>query len=82
MCADLRYQSSAYIDFANANTIDGFFVANAQIAYRPGKWRFGLHVNNLTNTTYFSSGYTDFDGVNKYFVQAPAHVNTTATRTF
>jgi iron complex outermembrane receptor protein len=67
----LRYQSSSYIDFANENSIDGYFLMNYRMSFFVKKFTLSLLVNNVTNTKYYNNGYVDWDGTNKYFVQAP-----------
>ncbi|MCB0632315.1 MAG: TonB-dependent receptor [Saprospiraceae bacterium] len=77
-----RYQSSSYIDFANEQTIDGYLLLNWRGTYRLDKWQFSLLINNLTNTRYFNHAYVDFDGINKYFIQAPINFYTMVSVTF
>lgn len=70
----LRYQSESYIDNANENTIEGYFLLNARVSYI-----FNEHVqlsvlgNNLTNAVYYNYGYVDSwdNNTNKYLVTAP-----------
>lgn len=71
-----RYQSSSFIDYANTQQIAGFFLLNSRASYLLGKFRFSAFVNNITSTNYYSSGYVDFDGSSKYFVQAPLNFHT------
>lgn len=71
-----RYQSGSYIDFANENQIDGYFLLNGRASYRLDQWKLSLLVNNLTDTRYFNHAYVDFDGQNKYFIQAPINFYT------
>jgi iron complex outermembrane receptor protein len=78
----VRYQSGSYIDFANENTIDGYWLLNWRGSYTLNKWKFSLLINNLTNTRYFNHGYVDFDGTNKYFIQAPVNFYTMLSVTF
>lgn len=66
-----RYQSSSFIDFSNDNEIEGYFLLNGRLTYSHSKWTFTGILNNITNIQYFNNGYVDFDGTNKYFVQAP-----------
>lgn len=70
-----RYQSSSFLDFANSAQIKGYFLLNTRASYQFRKWHWSLFLNNLTNTRYFNNGYVDFDGTNKYFVQAPINYN-------
>ncbi|MEZ4775949.1 MAG: TonB-dependent receptor [Bacteroidia bacterium] len=69
-----RYQSTSFIDFANQNEVDGYFLLNCRATFSLKQWSFTLLVNNLTNTRYFNSGYIDVVGTPRYFVQAPANV--------
>lgn len=71
-----RYQSGAYIDYANTNKIDGFFLLNSRVSYLYRNFRFSAFANNCTSAKYYSSGYVDFDGSAKYFVQAPFNFHT------
>ena len=70
---DIRYQSEAYIDFANDNTLPAFWTIGLNGLYTWRKWTAGLRLNNLLNTRYYSNGYIDFNGENRYFVQSPLH---------
>ena len=47
---------------------------NAQFSYQIQGWEFSFMVNNILNTKYYNQGYVDYDGVPKYFVQAPLNV--------
>ncbi|WP_020531501.1 TonB-dependent receptor [Flexithrix dorotheae] len=66
-----RFQDYSYIDFANDNKIDSYFLVNSRLAYQIQKFTFMVRVNNLFNIKYFNNGYVDYDGVSKYFIQAP-----------
>lgn len=66
-----RYQSNAFIDYANTQKIDDFFLLNSRVSYLLGNFRFSAFLNNVTSAKYYSSGYVDYDGSAKYFVQAP-----------
>jgi len=68
-----RYQDKSYIDFANSSVVDGYFLVNGRASYDFKGFRFSLFLNNITNAKYFNYGYVDFDGSNKYFVQAPTN---------
>lgn len=70
-----RYQGKSFIDFKNTATISSFFLLNARLQYEIRKLQLGLFINNITSTKYFSNGYVDYNGVNKYFVQSPATVS-------
>lgn len=69
-----RYQDKSFIDFANTAQIQGYFLLNARLGYTMKGFDFGLFLNNLTNTKYYSNGYVDYDGTRKYFVQAPTNL--------
>lgn len=66
-----RYQHGSFIDFANEQTLKGYFLLNSRGSISYEKFRFSLFLNNMTNAEYFNQGYVDFDGSRKYFVQAP-----------
>jgi len=68
-----RYQDKSFIDFANTTTINSYFLLNGRIGYELKRVQVSLFVNNITNTKYYNNGYIDFDGVPKYFVQAPVN---------
>lgn len=78
----IRYQSISHIDFANENTIDDYFLVNWRGSYTISQWRVSLFINNLTNADYYNNGYVDFDGTNRYFVQAPTNVYGQVSLTF
>ena len=77
-----RYQSESYIDFANANTLPDFFTTDLSLSYQRKKWLFGIKVYNVFNTKYYSNGYVDYNGINRYFVQAPTYYNASVNWTF
>lgn len=66
-----RYQASSFIDFANEARINGYFFVNSRVGMTIQDIQVALHLNNLTNATYFNQAYIDFDGTTKYFVQSP-----------
>jgi iron complex outermembrane receptor protein len=68
-----KYQDKSYIDFANTETVQNYFLINSRIQYSYNHLLFCFYLNNMTNTKYFNNGYIDFDGSKKYFVQAPAN---------
>lgn len=78
----IRFQDKSFIDFANENTLDGYTLINSRVSYRVKKLRLSLFLNNLTNVKYFNNGYVDFDGTNKYFIQAPTNYSFSATYSF
>lgn len=69
-----RYQSKSYIDFANENQLDGYALLNLRASYQVKGLTLSLFMNNLTNKRYYNNGYVEWDGTNKYFVQAPLNV--------
>lgn len=69
-----RYQSESFIDNANENTIDGYFLMNARISYIINEHvQLSVLGNNLTNSFYYNYGYVDTwdSNTNKYMVTAP-----------
>ena len=68
-----RYQHQSFIDFANEEEVNGYFLLNSRASYSINEFQFSVFLNNITNTKYFNQGYVDFDGSNKYFVQAPTN---------
>ncbi len=69
-----RYQSSSYIDFANAGVIKDYALFNARIQYTFPQYIVTLFINNLSNAHYYNNGALAADGSLSYFVQAPANV--------
>lgn len=68
-----RYQSESYMDFANSATLDDYFLLDGRMAYTIGDFKIAVFLNNITNAKFYNNGYVDFDGSNKYFVQAPTN---------
>lgn len=79
---NMRYQSSSYIDFANENKIDGYFLANFRVSFFIENFTLTLLINNITDTDYYNNGYVDYDRTNKYFVQAPLNFYSTLSYKF
>ena len=77
-----KYQHSSFIDFANEEVVNGYFLVNSRASYGINKFQFSVLLNNITNTKYFNQGYIDFDGSNKYFVQAPINFYTSIQYNF
>lgn len=77
-----RYQSRAFINFANSAQVNQYFLLNARAQYTIGKFELGVFLNNVTNAKYFNNGYVDADGTRKYFVQAPLNYYTSVKYTF
>lgn len=77
-----RYQQGAFIDFANENSLNNYVLLNARMRYAFKGFQLSIFANNITNARYFNNGYVDFDGNNKYFVQAPTNVYAALKYTF
>ncbi len=73
MALSARYQHSSFIDFANEEKVNGYFLLNSRASYCIKDFQFSVFLNNITNAKYFNHGYVDFDGSKKYFVQAPTN---------
>ena len=72
----LRYQGDSFIDFSNENSIQDFTRLNLMSGYKWNNCKLSVIVNNITNERYFTNGFVDINGVNKFFVQAPLNVYT------
>jgi iron complex outermembrane receptor protein len=68
-----RYQHQSFIDFANEEKVNSYFLLNSRVSYNVHGFQCSVFLNNITNTKYFNQGYVDFDGSSKYFVQAPTN---------
>jgi iron complex outermembrane receptor protein len=68
-----RYQHQSFIDFANEEKVNSYFLLNSRVSYNLHGFQCSVFLNNITNTKYFNQGYVDFDGSSKYFVQAPTN---------
>ena len=68
-----RYQQQSFIDFANEEKVNGYFLLNSRASYSINDFQLSVFINNITNTKYINQGYVDFDGSNKYFVQTPTN---------
>jgi iron complex outermembrane receptor protein len=79
---DARYQGASWLDFANTEQLDGYFLLNARTSYQLGPVQLILRVNNLTNAAYYNNGYVDFDLTPKYFLQAPTNFRASAVWRF
>jgi iron complex outermembrane recepter protein len=66
-----RYQSGAYLDFANSAELSDYLIFGARLDYQWRHIQMSLHAENLSNREYYNNGYVDFDGIRKYFVQMP-----------
>lgn len=71
----LRYQSKAFIDFANDHTAPSFCTLDWQGIYSYKNIDVKLNVYNLCNQDIISSGYLNWDGTPLYFAQAPINFN-------
>lgn len=69
-----RYQDKSYINFSNTSIVKSYIVFNGRFTYNFSDYDFSVFLNNITNSQYFNNGYEDFDGIKKYFVQAPTNV--------
>lgn len=70
----VRYQDGAFIDLSNTLKVDPYVLINGSLRYHPKRLEAAVFVNNLTSVRYINHGYVDFDGVGRYFVQAPLNV--------
>lgn len=75
----LHVQTPSYIDFANTKTLNDYYTVDLYSGYTFDSLHFGVQLNNLLNRKYFTNGYIDGSGVDRYFVQAPANVYVTVT---
>lgn len=65
-----RYQHQSFIDFANKENVNNYFLLNSRVSYKVNGFLCSIFINNITNSKYYNQGYVDFDGSKKYFVQA------------
>lgn len=77
-----RYQHQSFIDFANEEKVNGYFLLNSRASYSIKGFQFSVFLNNITNAKYFNHGYVDFDGSKRYFVQAPTNFYTSIQYSF
>ncbi len=75
----LHLQAPSYIDFANTTKLNDYYVIDLNTQYTIDDVHFGVQLNNLLNRKYFTNGYIDGAGAERYFVQAPANVYLTVT---
>ena len=73
-----RYQSQAYMNFENTESLNDYIVLNGRIDYQKSDYIISLFINNISDNYYFNYGSinTDpYDGIEDggrtYFVQAP-----------
>jgi iron complex outermembrane receptor protein len=77
--ADVRYQSSSWIDFANSTTLAGYMVTDLAMGYSIGSCNLSININNVFSERYFSNGYIDPAGEARYFIQGPRSLFVTAS---
>lgn len=65
-----KYQSFSYINADNTNTIPSYVLYNANIGYTYKAYSINAQVVNITNTRYYTSGYT-MGSSNYLYVNAP-----------
>ncbi len=71
-----QFQEEAFIDFYNQEKIPAFFVANFAATYTYKKVYTTVHLNNLLNNSYITSGAIGADGSTPaYFKQMPFNFN-------
>lgn len=68
-----RYQSRAWLDFANSAPLPAFLTVDAGVQYKTAKMRLGLRGMNLANAQYYGGGYMGYGGIPQYFIQAGAN---------
>ena len=66
-----RYQSESYMNFENSESLDDYFLLNARIDYKNGKYTASLFLNNITDIHYFNNGEINSEGQRSYWVQPP-----------
>ena len=69
-----RYQSESYMNFENTESLNNYILINGRIDYLINNHSISLFINNITDNYYFNNGLVDWDGTNKYFVQAPRNI--------
>lgn len=57
-----RYQHQSFIDFANEEKVNSYFLLNSRVSYNLHGFQCSVFLNNITNAKYFNQGYVDFDG--------------------
>lgn len=77
-----RYQHHSFIDFANEEKVNSYFLLNSRSSYSMKNFQFSVFLNNITNSKYFNHGYVNYDGRKKYFVQAPINFYTSIQYSF
>ncbi|MBL31899.1 MAG: TonB-dependent receptor [Flavobacteriales bacterium] len=74
ICLSTRYQSKSYINFENTESLQDYILINARVDYSVKNYSISIFMNNITDNFYFNNGIVDWDGTNKYFVQAPRNM--------
>jgi iron complex outermembrane receptor protein len=73
----LSFQDKSYLDFANSEKLDSFFLFNTSITYTWEKLQAQLFINNLSDKTYYNNGLVDTDNIAKYFIGPPRNATLT-----
>lgn len=68
---EARYQSGAYINLSNTESVSSQFLLNAYLKYQWSRSTLTLYINNLLNRDYVASGAMNANGDATYFVGAP-----------
>ena len=77
-----KYQSFSYINPDNTSTIPSYILYNATIGYAYKAYSIAAQLVNITNTRYYTSGYT-MGGTDRYlYVNAPLSGYITLKATF
>jgi len=66
----VKYQSKSYINSDNTATIPEYLLFNANLGYTYKHYSIDLQLINLTNSTYYTSGYS-YGGTKYLYVNAP-----------
>lgn len=70
-----RYQSSSFIDYANAFKLPSFLIINFEGSWAVNRITFYAVVNNVTNQKYYTNGLLTYDGKPAYFIQSAINYN-------
>ena len=68
-----RYQSESFLNFANSHKLKPYFLLNTSLTYNAKRFKISIFGNNLLNKQYFTGGYVDYNGTDRYFIQAPVN---------
>lgn len=66
-----RYCDGSYIDFSNKHWIGSYNLVGGLVGYKSNRLDVNLIINNIFNTTYFTSGALNVYGEPVYFIQQP-----------